>query len=204
LLTLARTRAARAAHALGAVLAVGALALAAPAPAAASFDWTVWGVHGRSSIRDAATTPGVSCAYENGRLARMYVFPPTVYAYDRTTGLDQQQVNVRVALRHLRDDGRQDNGTYGNGDIYMRTFPQYASATDQTPASLGTTTIELGSWPQSGRYFADLEIRWTKPGSGDVEGGRIALLQYYRQYVDGRFLRVNSSLETPGCHAPRP
>jgi hypothetical protein len=63
LITLVRSRAARAAHTLGAALAVGVLALAAPASAAASFDWTVWAYRCSSPVAWPPARPAARVDY---------------------------------------------------------------------------------------------------------------------------------------------
>jgi hypothetical protein len=116
------------------------LALVVVAPGVVSADTLVsrYARHGSNSLNDTSDAPGATCTYQQGfgnDLRSIKVRPPNVYARNRSSGVDNQNVAWRVLIQ------RQDPTPNGGWVTVYRSDPISGTATDATPAAFSEQTI---------------------------------------------------------------
>ena len=146
-------------------------------PAEAAIQTGGFGNAGRFSIIDTVSQPGATCVYApfragsftNGRQLREVRVVPKVFARNRTSGVDRQQVSYVATLIQINNDGSRTNA--GTGPVHLGT------ATDSTAASLPATTFTLST---SGTYAVVLNLAWRDPADpGQVEAARGFTIERY-------------------------
>jgi hypothetical protein len=169
------------------LLSITLLALAAITPVAqAAVPVGTSGKIGPFVITDRLDRPGVTCTYDAGGpndmgndLDIMDARGPRVFARDRSTRRDRQQVSVKYLFQRSRLEG----GT-GGWVTAKATKPLKKLAYDDQAAR-----FPLKSWlnPLEPDYhFRTLVIiRWHKPGTGEIQGKTRQRYQFYQVVWSG-------------------
>jgi hypothetical protein len=131
-----------------------------------------WGTSPLSS--DGPETPGAKCGYSaanssgTAHLLWLKVFPFKVAAFDRTAGVDQQNVTFMATVQHSSDNGT----TWKNGSSVSET----RTAWDNKSARFDTLKVPTIGKPGQ-VYRAIVTLKWVR--NGQTDGLAKVSMDYY-------------------------
>jgi len=185
---------------MGGLALLAALAVSGGSPAAEAAELSRTGQIGRFVITDRAANPGAGarCIYQpDGRLNRLIVGGPSVFARDATLALNVQTVTYTATLLRVCP---------GGGVTAVESSPlQQLQAADVASARFNAVTFTMLNRP-TGAYVINRVIGWRSFANPNLVDGSVVVRQDHYAVDLERAPRsfVNRGSTTDGCFTPLP